>query len=229
MSYNFLGLVNDINNKMNEVPLTENNFNNAAGFYSDAKNAVNSALNDINRVAWQWPFNHVTKNLTLVVDQVRYDWEDNTKTINWNTFRIQGDNSLNVRTTGLIPMDYEDYLMEYSDMEYNPSNHHKVPENVFRCPDLTFGVIPPPDKAYTLTYEYYSIPDELENYDDVPTVPKFFRGVIRDGSYAQAFRFRGDIEMATSYEQKFLKGIEEMRTIFINRTDYINSTMFRRK
>lgn len=228
MAYDYLGLVNDVNQKMNEVPLTSSNFANAAGFYSDAKNAVNSAIDQINRVAWQWPFNHVTKTLTLTVDQVRYDWEEDTKTINWNTFRIAGSSSFGNTTRGLIPIDYEDYLMEYSDMEYQPTHHHAVPENVFRCPDLQFGIVPPPDRAYTLIYEYYSIPEALEAYDDVPTIPRFFRWVINNGSLAEAFRFRGDVQTATMYDEKFKKGIEEMRTIFINRTDYITSTMHRR-
>ena len=47
--YNFLGLTNDVLNKMNEVPLNEGNFADAAGFYSDAKNSVNYAIDKINR------------------------------------------------------------------------------------------------------------------------------------------------------------------------------------
>lgn len=229
MPYTYLGLVNDILNKMNEVPLTDNTFSSATGFYSDAKNSVNSALSTINTVAWQWPFNHVIKTLTLTTDQVRYPYEANTKTINWNTFRVKGDDSLQVSTKGLWPMDYEDYLMESSDMEYRPTRYHGVPEVVVRCPDLTFAIIPPPNKDYDLVYEYYSIPSQLVNADDVPTVPEFFKWVINDGSFAQAFRFRGDLEMASDYQQRFEKGIEHMRSIFINRTDYITSTMTRRK
>lgn len=226
--YNFLGLVNDINSKMNEVPLTELNLSSASGFYSDAKNAVNYALDTINRVNWEWPFNHITKELPLVVDQVRYSFEANTKSINWYSFRIKGDDTLQVKTTSLWPMDYEDYLSESSDMEYRPSIYHAVPEVVFRTPELKFGIIPPPNKEYVMVYEYYSLPFPLINWDDVPTVPEFFRHVINDGSIAQAFRFRGDVELASDYEQRFQDGIERMRSIYVNRNEYVSNTMRRK-
>ena len=225
MAYNYIGLTNDILNKMNEVPLNSGNFAGATGFYSDAKNSVNSAISAINRVAWQWPFNHKTKILPLVIDQVRYPLEPDTKNINWNSFRIKGDTSQQVVTRTLWSMDYEDYMAQASDMEYRPDIYHAIPEVVFRCPDLSFGVVPPPDKTYDLIYEYYSLPSPLVNPEDVPTIPEFFRWVVNDGSFAQAFRFRGDLEMAADYQQRFQDGIEEMRTIFINRTDYITSTM----
>ena len=41
MAYNFIGLVNDINNRLNEVALTEANFASAVGYYSLAKDAIN--------------------------------------------------------------------------------------------------------------------------------------------------------------------------------------------
>lgn len=228
MAYDFLGLVNDVNHKMNEVPLTDTNFDDAAGFYSDAKDSVNYAIFTINTQAWEWPHNHVTKTLVLTPDQVRYDFEANTKTINWHTFRIAGSDALNIETKLLWTMDYEDYLAESSDMEYRPTKHHGVPECVFRTPEPKFGIIPPPDRAYTLVYEYYQSPLPLTEWDDVPTIPQFGRYVINDGSYAQAFRFRGDLEMAADYQVRFERGIEQMRSIFINRTDYITSTTRRR-
>ena len=228
MAYDFLGLVNDVNAKMNEVPLSDANFADAAGFYSDAKNSVNYAVDSINRVAWEWPWNHVTKELPLVVDQVRYDYEADCKTINWNTFRIKGSTVDNVQTSSLWPKDYEDYVAEASDMEYRPTLHHAIPEVVVRTPELKFCIIPPPDRLYTVVYEYYSLPLPLELWDDAPSIPRFFRHVINDGSFAQAFRFRGDIEMAADYEQRFQKGIENMRTIYVNRTEYISSTTRRK-
>ena len=49
MAYNFLGLVNDINHRLNEVALTSSNFATAVGYYSIAKDAVNSAVRHINQ------------------------------------------------------------------------------------------------------------------------------------------------------------------------------------
>lgn len=225
MAYNFLGLVNDINEKMNEVALTSSNFASATGFYSDAKTSVNTALNKINTYQFEWPFNHQTKSLVLTVDQVRYDYEATAKSVAYNTFRIQGSNSLGNNTIKLGVIDYEEYLEFYSDMEYRPEDHHGKPRIVFRTPSNEFGVIPPPDLAYTLDYEYYALPTPLEDWDDVPTVPEVYRYVIRNGSLSEAFAFRGDAELSELYRQKFKEGVEEMRTIYINRTEYARSTM----
>jgi hypothetical protein len=213
---------------MNEVPLSEGNFADAAGFYSDAKNSVNYALDTINRVNWEWPWNHVNKELVLTVDQVRYDYEDDCKSINWHSFRIKGSVSGNIQTTPLWPKDYEDYVVENSDMEYRPSLHHAIPEVVVRTPELKFCIVPPPDRVYTLVYEYSALPLPLELWDDVPIVPRFFEHVINDGSIAQAFRFRGDKEMSDDYEQRFQTGIENMRTVYVNRTEYVTSTTRRK-
>ena len=225
--YNFLGLTNDVLNKMNEVPLNEGNFADAAGFYSDAKNSVNYAIDKINRVNSEWPWNHMTKELPLVIDQVRYNYEIDCKTINWYSFRIKGSVVDNIQTSSLWPKDYEDYLAENSDMEYRPSIHHGLPEVVVRTPELKFCIVPPPDKVYTVVYEYHAVPTPLVLWDSVPSIPQFFRNVVNDGSFAQAFKFRGDIEMATDYEQRFKDGIENMRSIYTNREAYITSPIRR--
>ena len=59
MAYNYLGLVNDINRRLNEVELTESNFAATTGFYSFAKDAVNASIRHINQEEFEWPFNHV--------------------------------------------------------------------------------------------------------------------------------------------------------------------------
>ena len=59
MSYDYIGLVNDVNRRLNEVELTSANFASAKGFYSLIKDSVNSAIRDINQTHHEWPFNHV--------------------------------------------------------------------------------------------------------------------------------------------------------------------------
>ena len=45
MAYDFLGIVNDINRRSNEVELTTDNFNTVTGYYSAIKDSVNSSIN----------------------------------------------------------------------------------------------------------------------------------------------------------------------------------------
>jgi len=44
MAYDYLGLVNDVNRRLNEVELTAANFATTTGYYSFAKDADNAAI-----------------------------------------------------------------------------------------------------------------------------------------------------------------------------------------
>lgn len=227
MAYNFLGLVNDINKRVNEVPLTEVNFGSAVGFYDTAKNAVNSAIRQINHEQFEWPFNHNTQTETLVVGQTRYTLPLTTKTVDYDTFRLKGSVTFNNNTKKLSILSYEDYLETYVDQEYNASPKTGSPLYVFRTPDMKFGVVPVPDQAYEVVYEYYHLPVDMTGATDIPTIPEMFRGVIEDGAMYYVYLFRGNTQDATVSEEKFRRGVEQMRTIYINRYDYIRDTRVR--
>lgn len=224
MAYTYLSLVNGVLQRVNEVPLNSTNFASASGLYADVKNAVNISIMDINTQTYEWPFNHVTQSLPLVVGETDYLLPVDFKTIGWETFRIRGDNSLNNRTGKLVPIDYEEYLENFSDMEYNSPEYVGVPTNVVRNRDLSFTIIPPPDKAYTLDYEYYVLPIDLEEWDDVPRIPEQFKHTIHNGAMHYAYMFRGDKESAMISLEVFKDQIDKMRQIFIDRADYVRST-----
>ena len=226
MAYNFLGLVNDINRKLNEVELTSANFASANGFYSTAKDAINSSIRHINQSQFEWPFNHVEQEETLTPGTIRYAYPADAKTIDFDSFRIKRNSTFGNTTQKLSIMAYEDYLEEYLDDEYNTSNTsiRSLPQRVFRTPDQKFGVHPSPDKAYELVYEYYRLPVDLENATDVPALPEQFRSMIVDGAMYYAYTFRGNTQDATLHLQKFEDGIKNMRTLYINRYDYVRDT-----
>lgn len=227
--YNFLGLVNDINKKLNEVELTSANFATAIGYYSSAKDAVNSALKSINFEEFEWPFNHVTQEETLIAGVTRYSFPNDVKSVDMDSFRIKFDGVLGNKTSKLKILSYEDYLSKYVDQEYNTSNAADgSPSYVFRTPNFQYGVVPLPDKAYNIAYEYYRISPDLEDYDDVPSIPESFRSIISDGAIYYAYLFRGDLESASLSQQKFEKGVKDMRTIYINRYDYVRSHVIER-
>jgi hypothetical protein len=229
MAYDFLGLVNDINRRLNEVELSSTNFATAVGFYSTAKEAVNSAIRQINYEQFEWPFNHVSKEEVLSANVTRYAFPNDTKTLDMDTFRIKANASLNNETSRLTILSYEDYLDKFIDQEYNlVSSNIGLPRFVFRTPDMQYGLVPAPDKAYTVVYEYYRINSDLSNVTDVPTIPEQFRSIITDGAMYYAYLFRGNTQDATLTLDKFKKGIEQMRTIYINRTDYVRTTAINR-
>lgn len=223
MAYNFLSLVNDVNHRLNEVELTSSNFASAIGVYSAIKDSVNSSIQHINHQQFEWPFNHHTQEDVLVAEQTRYSLPANCKTVDLDTFRTKRDTALNITTKKLEVVSYEEYLEKGVDQEFNTDAPGAIPTHVFRTPNLGYGLYPCPDKAYTLIYEYYKLPINLDAYDDVPSIPENFRYVINEGSMYYAYMFRGDVEAADRSLAMFNTGLSSMRTVYINRYEKARS------
>ena len=222
MAYDYISLVNDINRRLNEVELNSSNFVTATGYYSFAKDAVNAAIRHINQEEFEWPWNHAEEEETLTAGEVRYSFPYDAKTVNFNSFRIKRDAALNVSTHKLKLLSYEEWLDKYSDSEYNSSTSDRgVPKYVVRTPSREILLYPNPDKAYELVYDYYRTGYDLENATDVPSLPEEYRYVIIDGAMYYVAQFRGDMQLSQFSLQKFEQGIKQLRSLHINRTDYI--------
>jgi hypothetical protein len=223
MAYNYLALVNEVQRRLNEVELSSANFDTAKGSHALSKDAVNSAVRHVNQEEFEWPWNHVEASEVLLADEARYSYPYDAKTININTFRIKRNVSLNVETIKLKILSYEEYLDKYADMEYN-SNLSSTPRYVVRTPSRELMFIPTPDKAYEVIYEYFTSSFDLQKYDDVPTIPEQYRHVIVDGAMYYSYVFRGDMQSANATLSKFEQGVKQMRSLNINRTDYLRDT-----
>ena len=225
MAYDYISLVNDINRRLNEVELSSSNFSGATGYYSFAKDAVNSAIRHINQEEFEWPWNHVEETEVLLPGEVRYSMPYDSKTINMNTFRIKRDDSLNVGTVKLKVLTYEEWLDKYADTEYNSTTSvRNTPTHVVRTPSIELIFYPTPDKEYEVVYEYYSAGFDLNLAEDVPTLPEAYRHVINDGSMYYVYFFRSDLQAAQLALNKFEQGIKHLRSININRTEYVRDT-----
>jgi hypothetical protein len=226
MAYNFLDLVNKVNRRLNEVELDSSNFATASGFYNSAKDAVNASIRHINHEEFQWPWNHVEEEDILTAGVSRYGLPYDLKTLDVASFRIKRSESLNVETTKLKILDYKEYLDKHVDQEYNTNTSNRsTPSLVCRTPSEEYVVVPTPDKAYEIVYEYYRNPVELENHNDVPTIPEQFSHVIVDGAMFYSYQFRGDAQASQIAQNKFQEGIKFMRTLYLNHQEYIRSTV----
>jgi hypothetical protein len=94
---------------------------------------------------------------------------------------------------------------------------------VFRTQNGEWGVVPMPDKAYQVDFEYFMDPVDLALATDVPTIPERFRHVIIDGAMYYAYMFRDNIEMASVSQRKFDEGIKQMRTVNVNENVYMRA------
>ena len=225
MAYDYIGLVNEVNRRLNEVELTSGNFTTAKGFYSQIKDSVNSSIRDINQTHYEWPFNHVLAEDVLTAGTTRYAFPNDAGSIDFDTFRIKESSTLGNATTKLGLVAYEDYLENSVDQEYaDNTSKREVPSAVFQAPSLEWGVTPPPDQAYEIVYEYYRVPVDLASSSDVPSVPERFRHVIIDGAMYHAYMFRSNEQAANIAKGKFEEGLKRMRTILVNRYTYMRST-----
>lgn len=230
MVYDYLGLVNNVIGRVNETPLTTSNFAAALGHYTQIKEAVNTAIRQINQDEFEWPFNYDLGTETCTAGTNRYEYPYNCKTINFDSFRVQRDSTLGNETVYLNKMDYEEYLEKYVDYDYNDDTSlRSVPRSVIRTPNREFILLPTPDAAYSVDFDYYRLPVDLENPGDVPAIPEQFRNVIIDGAMYHVNKFRGDDEAAVIAEKNFEQGIKNMRKVYINRYEYVRSGMIPRK
>ena len=223
--YNFLGLTNDVATRLNEVPLTSTNFASASGFHADIKSYINEAITRINLENYEWPFNHVYKDSVLTPNTVLYDWVDPTRFLVYDSFVIKKSDTLNVESRRLKVLDYEEHLDKTLDMELSPADYAGVPQWIFKGRGLSYGIIPAPDKAYEIRYEYYQLTSDMVGWDEVPAIPEGYRWVIIQGALYNAYMFRGDTEQAAAADTLFRKGISDMRKIYSNRYEYVRSTM----
>ena len=223
MAYDFIGLVNDVNNRLNEVELDSSNFATATGYFSYAKDAVNASLRHIQQEEFEWPWNNLEYIETTSAGIVRYAYPNDAKTVNLNTVRIKRDATLNIGTRKLKNLSYEEYLEKYADNEYN-TGAQGMPTHVIRTAARELIFYPAPDQAYDIVYEYYRIGYDLINDTDVPPLPEQYRFAVVNGAMYYVYQFRGDQQNATIAKSQFDNDIKYLRSLNINRMDYVRDT-----
>jgi len=100
-----------------------------------------------------------------------------------------------------------------------------VPKNIVRTPDNNYLLFPYPDKEYTLTFDYYTFPDDLSAHGSITTIPDRFAPVIVDGATAFVYQYRGETQQYQLNFTRFEQGIKNMQSLLINKYEYIRSTV----
>lgn len=219
--YTYLGLVNEVLESLNEVPLTSADFADAVGFHAHIKESVNNAISDIieeedSEWGFQWA---LSSAVTLATDGTQeYALESTADHVDWDSFYIAKDAT--ITTAGgdgdhkeLPIIEYDNWRMNYREIDYNlDSTGYSKPDFVVRKPDNTkFIISPPADRAYTVYYEYFTEVTELEAYDDVPTIPEKYRNQIKEQAKVYAYMFRDNLEQAAFQEKVAERKINRMR------------------
>lgn len=218
----YLDLVNAVLRRVNEVPLNSTNFGTASGVHALAKEAVDTAVRKINQEEFQWPFNHVTTEQVLngTSKTQLYSFPASTKLVDWDSFRVKPDDSLEVEGYKLTLIDYDHWLNSFYHKDVNDSLGG-APLYVFRTQDENFGISPPPDKDYTIVYENWGYTDALVDHDDVCNIPDRFNHVIYDFAQYYLEMFKKDYEAAGAVSRTAMRGLSRMRTLLVNRYEYV--------
>jgi len=224
MAYNYLDLTNEVISRFNEVPLTSATFSSSRGVQTQCKTAVNETIRYIDSMEYNWPFNHASHQETLVAGTTRYTIPANAKHVNYETFRLAKDDSLNCPGGSLSILDYNEYIDRFIDQE-DEAGIGSIPRQIIRTPDNNFALYPYPNQAYTLRYDYYTYTTELDLYSDVPAIPAQYRNVIVDGATAFVYQYRGEAQLYAINFDRFQNGVKQMQSIILNRYDYIRSTV----
>jgi hypothetical protein len=64
----------------------------------------------------------------------------------------------------------------------------------------------------------------LESSTDIPMLPEQYRYTIVDGAMYYVYQFRSDLPAAQLALNKFEQGIKQLRSLHINRTEYLRDT-----
>ena len=103
-----------------------------------------------------------------------------------------------------------------------------IPQFIVRSPDNNYLLYPLPDKQYTLAFDYFTFPSDLDAHGDTTTIPDRFAPVVVDGAAAFVYQYRGEGPQYQITFDRFQQGIKNMQSLLINKYEYVRSTYIER-
>lgn len=217
MGSTFISLANKLLRRVRETEIPEADFANVRNIQALAKDAIVDTVNEINKQEFEWPFNAVEHSQDLQVGVSEYAWPTNFKTVDWNTFQIQKDDTLNINHRTLKYMSRDDWYRLRRDTDEDAGNEGSAqPMWCFPAHGNGFGVSPSPDKAYTIEFRYFKNPSALVDATDVCTIPSEFDYVIMSGALRHMNLFRENSDGYSIASSKFEDDMKDMTTLLIN-------------
>tara|TARA_R100001443_G_scaffold117241_1_gene140847 strand:+ start:599 stop:1534 length:936 start_codon:yes stop_codon:yes gene_type:complete len=103
-----------------------------------------------------------------------------------------------------------------------------IPRHIARTADNGYLLYPFPTKQYTLKFDYYTFPTDLDATTDTTSIPARFDMVIVDGATAFVYQYRGETQQYQINFARYEQGIKNMQTLLVNKFDYLRSTLIPR-
>lgn len=222
MPSTYLDLTNRLLRRLNEVEISQSDFQSAKGIQATAKDCILDTIREINNGRIDWPFNAVEHTQQTLTGVEEYAWPVQFTSADWNSFQIQKNDALGVDYKSLNIITREEWYKLYRDSDYNSGTAGRgIPEDVFPSHGQGWGVTPSPDKTYTIRYRYYKNPTDMVNYDDQTTIPSKFDYVIMAGALYYLNLFKENLQGTQIMQTKFQDGIKDMVNAFLPNPIYM--------
>lgn len=232
MGSTFIQLTNRLLRRLNEVELTENNFNTVIGLQSTVKDAIVDSIREIHSkipVLDQTAFEHTQ---VLSVNVSEYPWPNRFIQADWNSFEIQYDDLLGIRSTKLTCINRDEFYSRLKDNDWDSiaqGEGNNIPYYVAQTHGTGYVVSPVPDKEYTLKYRYWINPYDLNAHGDQTLIPQRFDYVILAGALYHMYLFRDNETRTALSKQKFNDGLKDMRLTLMEHPKQATDTRVGRK
>lgn len=225
----FLNLTNRVLRRLNEVELSTIDFSSARGIQAAAKDAVNSAVFDLNSMQFTWPFNAAEESTSLVVGQTEYSNPVELKSMQWNSFQIVNDGTYATETVRLQYIDTDTWYKNYRDRDDdNSASGIGMPRYVFPSHGTGWGVSPAPDKSYRIQFRYFLHPAEMLNYDDTILgniiYPNALEPTIIEGAMYHMYMLKDNPESAQLAKANFVQSVSDLKAQYINKYQSVVDT-----
>ena len=225
MATSFLDLTNKLLRRLNEVELTSSTFASARNIQASAKDFIIDAVDEIMAREHEWPFNSGTGSETCVVGQELYSFDTGTTTVDWESFRIEKDDTLGVNTTPLTFINKDTwYKRQRKFDDDSESTGLRVPRYVFATNSGGFGVSPSPDQTYEILYDRFTEPTRMSTYTDTTTIPSRFDYVIVAVALKHFNMHKDNAEQTQLTDQQAERAIAQMRAMLMNKQDHMEDT-----
>lgn len=221
----YIELTNTVLKLLNETLLNDTSFDGARGLHATVKTHVRNVVSKINKHYMKWPFNAAEHTMNLVDGQEEYGWPQNFRVVDWNSFYLVKDETLNLNTKKLRKLSRDDWYKKLRSKDYDTGTDGRgIPEFIFEAHGRGFGVSPSPIEPYEIRFRYFINPPPLIDKNDMCTIPEEWEFVIIDGVMYYMNLFKENHEVAASFKQDYRAGMSQMRTELINSYDYMQDT-----
>lgn len=225
----YLEVVNKVLVRLNEVPLTQDNFAQARGIHKTVIDVVSDVVNRINAMYPRWPWLAREVSVTLTPGVSTYNWPQDFVEADWYSFFGQGSQTWNLNPKAIRNADRNAWYPYERERIASNSTLRARPEYVMNGAGMNFQIGPIPDRAYIIGYRYYAKAPRLSGWADEILIPDQYDYIIVEGALAHLKTFKADIETAQVTKADFTQMINELIRIYAPNPDTVRTGFIHRR